>query len=1286
MNKFKLYIFAIFFLIRYEGISQELKIEFEWESPKVVYENENQLVKSIYFKQAEYLDNYSVPYFIYDIGVVSDDFVVSPQLIYAEYMPLSEEELAIFEASGVILQDEAHLEIKRKTIKKESYVSLIILPFRKNPQTGIVEKLLTASVRISSEWQDIEFTQKSKNSKVHSSVLENGVFYKLSISTPGVYRIRYDDLVEMGFNPDKINPANIRLYGNGGQMLPEKNDEARIDDLFENAIYVHGQESGKFGKNDYILFYAPGPHKWIYNASMQTYSRELNIYEDKSYYFLNIDKGKGKRIETINYMSEPVSLQTDIFLDRAHYENQTYNVVKSGKEWYGDVFDMQLLHQFDFSFPNAIPDSCVKVSVNMLARASGQTTANIQAGTANTTLSFQGTSSYTADFAKEASGTLCVTNASNPLSVFITYNKFSYSDAKAWLNNISISAWRKLVMTANHIHFQNPSIDANDGDLIKYNIQSSSQLNVWDITNPLEPKFVKGSHAGNTYSFNVEANTSKEFFATNGSSYQSIKLEGKIANQNLHGLPQVDYIIISHPMFFDEAEKLGEFHKQNDGLSYFVVNPQQIYNEFSSGSQDIAAIRDFIKMFYDRASDNSSLPKYVLIVGRASYDYKSRIQNNTNFVPTFQSIESLSPTKSYASDDFFGLLDDGEGYDCKGHLDIGIGRLPASTKEEAKNMVAKIIRYHEKVNLSGFQNTCEMINNVPSLSDWRNVVTFIADDGDNNLHFNQAEGLSNYIANTYEHINIDKIYLDAYPQISTSGGERAPTVNDAINKRLANGSLIVNYTGHGGEVGWAHERILELSDIQAWDNYYNMPLFITATCEFSRFDDPERIAAGELVLLNSKGGGVGLFSTTRLAFSNYNESLNRSVYNIIFEKNKGAYPTLGEVFAFSKTDNNSSLYIRNFILLGDPAMRLAYPQYSVITTEINETPAGSLMDTISALSFVTVKGQIIDELGNKANDFNGTISPIVFDKPSKNMTLAYSPSVNTPAPFYIQKNTLYKGNVEVKDGEFLFSFYVPKDINYAYGKGKISYYAENGNADATGYYNSFVIGGSSDKQVQDNERPSVSLFMNDASFVNGGITDENPVLIAELSDKMGINTTGIGIGHDIVAVLNDDYNNVYVLNQYYKSDLNSYNSGVVIFPFKTLSEGEHTLYFKAWNINNNSTDAYLKFIVSKSHNAIIQKMFNYPNPFFDYTEFVFEHNQSCTPLKITIDIYNLFGEHIAQVKSDNISLGYKVEPIKWDGRTSSGESLKSGTYIYTLRLTTCEGIEAQKTSKLVLIK
>ena len=610
-----------------------------------------------------------------------------------------------------------------------------------------------------------------------------------------------------------------------------------------------------------------------------------------------------------------------------------------------------------------------------------------------------------------------------------------------------------------------------------------------------------------------------------------------------------------------------------------------------------------------------------------------------------------------------------------------------NSTEEADAMLVKLQKYTSQTKLEVSNSNCSAGGCIISnMADWRNQICFVADDGDGNLHSNQADNMARRLDTTVNFLNIDKIYLDAYNQVTTTGGERCPEVNEAISQRVEKGALIVNYTGHGGEVGWSLERILDVPTIQNWTNACNMPVFITATCEFSRFDDPARVSAGEYVILNKMGGGIALLTTTRLAYASYNEALNNSFYDAAFDRSSGRYPTLGELTAFAKTDNGSVSYLRNFMLIGDPALTMSIPQNTIVTTEINGQTVGVFDDTISALSYVTIKGYIADQTGVMLSNYNGTLYPTVYDKAFEMKTLANNPAENYVASFMLQKNVIYKGKASIINGEFSFSFMVPKDIQYTFGKGRISYYAENGTNDATGWYEEFIIGGSADTTLNDNTGPEIRLFINNDQFISGGTTNEDPVLLAFLSDENGINTVGTGIGHDLTVTLDANTSESVVLNDYYEAETDSYTNGTVRYPFKTLSEGTHTMTLKAWDILNNSSEASIDFVVTSSAILAISHVLNYPNPFTTYTEFWFEHNQPCCGLEVQIQIFTITGKLAKTINQSVNTSGFRADPIQWDGTDDYGDPLARGVYIYRVRIKNSDGQYAEKSEKLVILK
>ncbi|HSW68044.1 MAG TPA: type IX secretion system sortase PorU, partial [Bacteroidales bacterium] len=623
-----------------------------------------------------------------------------------------------------------------------------------------------------------------------------------------------------------------------------------------------------------------------------------------------------------------------------------------------------------------------------------------------------------------------------------------------------------------------------------------------------------------------------------------------------------------------------------------------------------------------------------------------------------------------AMDDFFGYLEDHEGTALTDDLDIGIGRLTVTTPEQAEAVVDKIIRY----------STVSTAN----LGEWRNVICFVADDEDGNLHINQAERLVDVVSELRPEMNIDKIFIDAHQQVFTPGGQRYPDVNADINSRISRGALIMNYTGHGGVNGWALERILERSDINSWRNIDHLPLFITATCEFAYYDDPNLLSAGELVLLNPKGGGIALFTTTRPTFAGPNFTLNRRIFEAIFSDIEPDLLRLGDIIRIAKSNISDMGNARKFILIGDPALKLAIPRYRVFTTHFNNSEVTFASDTLRALSMVTINGYVGDRNGQILSDFNGVVIPTVLDKAVQMTTNANDGGEKFP--FQLQQNILYRGKSSVVNGAFSFSFIVPRDIAYHYGPGRISYYAFGSLGDAHGSTHDLFVGGFNENVNTDLEGPVIELYINDRNFRHGGITGENPVLFAVVSDESGINTSGSGIGHDITAILNDEPENVRVLNRYYTADLNTFQRGTIEFPFFNLPDGQHMLRLKVWDVHNNSSEAITEFVVASSATMALQQVLNAPNPFRDYTRFYLEHNMGGEEIEVDVQIFSFDGRLLKRLNQTLIPHGFRSEIATWDGHDNAGNPLEAGVYIYRVLVKNNSGQLETASNKLVIIR
>ena len=1245
----------------------------EWNPVQKIRITDTRTVSELYFEGATYNQETA------DLPVYSERFPipnanVSVEAVFSEEVWENIDESSLRQISGfekisADIDITTHVAVERK----QPYAVISFVPLRRNNATGTYQRLISFTFRLTYIDRLTPAFGKAQNYK-QNSVLASGNWYKVAVQFTGIHKLTYDDLAAMGVDVSGIDPRNLRVYGNGGGMLPENTSAPRPDDLMENAILVSGEADGSFDQSDYLLFYAESPHSWSWDEASQQYIHQVNLYSDYTYYFITADLGPGKRIQGISSSSQTATVQVNTFTDRKFVEKEDLNIVRTGRDWFEfPPYEVQTSAEYSFSFPNIDLSSEVKMRTRVAARSgvSSNFKYYLNGTSLVETLVVQAVSLASDQYARTAETDATFDPTSSNIVIEAQYSK-PLSASIGWMDYIALNARRNLVFSGGQMAFRDPE-SAGIGNIAQFNISgASSSVVLWDVTDKYNARQINANLNGSVLSFKLPADSVREYISFDGSSYYSASFVEKVPNQNLHALNVPDMVIVAHELFLNQAARLADHHIDYDNLDVFVVDVAQVYNEFSSGAQDISAIRNFMKMLYDQAASGDEC-RYLMLFGDASYDYKDRIENNSNFVPTWEDKRSMNIISSIATDDYYGFLDDGEsGTGGANLLDIGIGRVVVSNQEEATQMVDEILHYATSVP--------EVFGN------WRNVVCFVADDEDGNLHISQAEKMAQRLDTTYGRLNVDKIYLDAYPQESTSGGQRAPEVNEAINRRMAKGTVIMNYTGHGGEAGWAHERILEISDINSWTNFDKLPIFITATCEFSRYDDPTRISAGELVLLNPNGGAVSLFTTARATYGSPNFELNNAMYDLMFEKVDGKYPRFGDLITYAKNKNGTvSDNDRKFILLGDPALQLPYPRHNVNTIKINNVSVSSVPDTLKALQKVTISGAVVDEFGQTLSSYSGILYPTVFDKPTTIETLVTDPDSN-PFTFELLIAILYNGKASITNGEFSFTFIVPKDIAYNFGYGKISYYANNDAEDASGYYDNVIIGGYDNNVIPDEYGPEIQLYLNDENFAYGGITDENPVLLAYVSDSSGINTVGTGIGHDIVTTLDNNNNKSLIINDYYEADIDSYTSGVIRYPFSSLEEGNHSLSLKVWDVHNNSSEAFTEFVVASSAELAIDHVLNYPNPFTTSTAFYFEHNQPNTMLEVLVQIYTVSGRLIKTIDEFVITNGYRSEPIYWDGLDDFGDRIGRGVYIYKVRVRSQDGSIAEKLEKLVILR
>lgn len=1050
-----------------------------------------------------------------------------------------------------------------------------------------------------------------------SSVLSNGSWYKIATTQTGVHRINAGFLRKAGIDISKVNPQNIKLYGNGGAMLPQANNAQRPTDLIENAIEVSGESDGKFDESDYILFYAESPHIISYDVIYQQFSHQQNYYSDTTFYFLTIADTKGLRVGNGKTSEAATTITT--FDDFRFHESDQKNLISSGirelggsgREWYGEPLGGITDVNFDETIDGLVPNSTIKVksagvgvayiSTQLGLKLNGNSLGNItfapiRAG------QYDSKGIYDLKGTESAATFTSTVGNSNTLRLSYAYNKAGQSTATAYLNYYEIQTKRNLQFYESQTLVR--SLESVSNSTCQFKVpQASAQSKIWDVTHPQVPENIPYTISGSEAAFGVATagilRTLALFSDKNLLEPNSIE---KIGNQNLHEAEVPDLLIITLPEWRNQAQRLADFRNEKDGLSVLVATAEEIYNEFASGRPDVSAIRDFARFLWLKKPGKL---KYLLLFGDASYDYKNNNRfsyvNPNLYIPTYESRESLNPVFSFSSDDYFGFLEAHEGdwiEDNQGNhtLDIGVGRLPAKTSQEARNIVDKLIYYAQTQKTTG---------------KWRGKISFVADDGDGNIHQSDADRIATLFETLDRNVVINKIYVDDYKQVATSTGTIAPDANKALNKAVNEGSLIVNYSGHGGPDGWTEEKILTIDQIDTWKNLSNMPLFLTATCSFGRFDDPSVVSGAELALLSPRGAAIGLLTTTRPVYSYTNFLLNNAFYSGFVLHKQNPDSRLGDIFRVTKNNSLSHVNNRNFSLLGDPSMKLAYPTDKVTITKINnQTPDGQ---TLKALAKVNLTGEVRSfDTENLKSDFNGYVLLSVFDKPSTLSTLGQK---TDKFRYQAYQNKLFEGRVAVKNGVFSADFIVPKDINYQLGQGKIICYAvrADSSSDAIGSFNNLLVGGSNPSGGTDTQGPEIELFV-----------DKNNVLEASIFDENGINLSQASIGHQMLLTLNDTIQ--VIVNQYF-TNTEEYTNGQLRYALGKLPAGKHTVKLKIWDTYNNSTEVSLDFLVD-THKFRLLQAYNYPNPFQETTSFLIEHNADGEDISFDIEVFDKSGKKV----------------------------------------------------------
>ncbi|MCM1169129.1 MAG: type IX secretion system sortase PorU [Bacteroides sp.] len=1113
------------------------------------------------------------------------------------------------------------------------------------------------------------------------SVLAAGQTLKVAVTQDAVYRIGYEDLVRQGFISQSIASEKIALYGNAAGMLPFFNIAGIYDDLSPLPVDMHDGGDGSFGPGDYFLFYGQSPHRWVYNIQNQEFAFVRHHFCDTSFYFVSLNAEWEHRVSTASPTTSSGNRIT-WFNEHIHHENDWTNLCSGGLDWFGESFTFSGNSR---SINLATPDPVSGQNGILYAATGAQSvdgTASFQIRLNQTTLNLyhSGGADYSAAATKGNVQVVSGTSTAN-----ISFSKTG-STNNGYLDYLSLVYPRQLRLNGTALFFRHTQAILEE---VLFSIEAAANTLIWDVSDVYHITAISPHLSNGRLEFGTEPdNTLHEYVAFSIDRCPSPDFKEIIPGQNLHQLQNIDYVVVTHPLFLEQAREVARLHRERDGYTTCVATTEQVYNEFSSGSKDPSAIRMFLRHLYIR-SDSTHKPLYLLLFGAASYDYKNIMGSRTDFVPTMQTT-SKSAEQNDPLEDAFGYLADGAGMNPNGissigRLQVAIGRLPVHTEQEANDVLEKIDIYSNPHYLSDPTQ--------PDLSgnfgNWRNEIVFVTDDDfEQSMENEIIQG--NYIQKNLPSLHVNKLYSDNYERLSSSTTARIPALENAIKSFVEDGCLFLGYLGHSGWDAWSDEKIITNTLIDNWKKSFTYPVIFASSCTFAYFDQIEKLSGAERSVLKAHAGAIATIASTRQANTGDIEDIQKRFAETFISRTNGKINTIGEAFLYAKTTSTDrALY--KFVLLGDPGLKAALPKNEVQTLHVNGKPAdASGIDTLKALSPISIEGRIISRNGDPLNNFNGKLSVKFYDKPITKQTLglynARENAYNKVVSYTDQSSIIFQGETEVKDGYFSFSFIVPKDIQYNYGNGRISYYAYNDETDANGSFDGIVVGGMNPNAVIDTTAPVVDLYINKNTF-SGGTVGAAPSLYAEISDEYGINTTGAGIGHDMTLVIDGDYKNSIVVNNQFRYSTGSYKSGTLTYPLE-LRPGKHTAQLKVWNINNISTTRTITFNVNASDKL---KIFNFkvvPNPARDgYVDFYFNHNSKNGGIeRCTLSIFSLQGARVAEFNyTINDLSGYTVGPLRWNLCGNGGKRVQAGVYVCYIKAVDAQGGTVHKDLKLIVV-
>ena len=1107
-------------------------------------------------------------------------------------------------------------------------------------------------------WQPASWSQWT----VRESVLSHHTWFKIGVTEDGVYALDHATLSSLGVDMRSLNPRHIRIYGNMPGMLPEANKVPRYDDLTEIAVQLIGTADGSFDENDRILFYGHGPVKMTLNTS-DYYEYERNSYSDTTFYFLCVDfEGEGLRIgENPTVTPSVYSSVVTTFPDFVYHESEEISPYASGRTWYGDMISKEdCFKEIVVEIPNIVKDKVLRIQSEVLGRCSSRIPYSLRIN--NNLLVDQ---YYIKENGDHVFGYTHLVNKmffTDTDRLPVRYELGSTSaNPLLFIDYFVINCWRELRYGDQAMPFrvipsqmETPEVQVLLSDI-------NENVICWEVTNPLCPSVQRIEYQNHSGFFDLTGTDERRFHLFELSKVKKVASCYPIGNQNLHGVTTADYLIITPRAFWQPSEELADFHRA-EGLDCLLVDVNEIFNEFGTGAPDPTSMRDFIRMVYLRSGKKL---KYVLLMGKGTHDYRNYKGMDNSFVPTFEALETpYLEVNSFCSDDYFALMDSLEGKSCDGRVDLGVGRFSITTAEQGEQVVEKIKHFADLSVSHGA---------------WKNDYLFMADN-DIRTYVDNVEVLDRTLDTAWHLATAKKLYFDSYPVVNTASGTRIPQAHEALMDYFEQGFYIMSYTGHGGVKGLSDEKVFTVSDINYLDNYDHLPFLHTATCEFSQFDNPSVVSAGELMMLSPRGGAIGLLTTVRPTLGMHNQQLSKSFHEHVFDLQDGQTLRLGDIYMRTKSD--TKYYLKNnvvFVLFGDPALRLSYPMRRVQVTKANGSDLSTEV-TLTSSSLLTVEGSVLDGDGRLDSLFNGVMDVKLYDKKTTHTTLG---NYSLPRTYSFFEDVLYAGKVSVENGRFSMECFIPSMVNFDNGYCRLSFYAYDSIrvVDANGVCDDVFIFNEPGSLI-DNQGPDIQLYWNTPDFHSGDEVVRNGVLYADLFDEHGIDHYQVAIGRNIVMHSSlQDFDNL-ILDGQFEPAMDDYQRGRITLPINNLADGTHEFSLKAWDTQGNSSEVTVVLVVDEG--IMLTAAYNYPNPFSGSTWFVLAHDDLTEDLTVNIEIFDLMGRQVASIFKRTSSDGGVVPPIEWDGTSAHGKRLNPGVYVYRMTVVNEMGKSQSVTNRIIL--